>query len=102
MLEPGVLHLDRDVAAVLRHRAMDLREGRRGDWVLIDGGENLLGALASELLLEALIHLGEGLEGRLVRDDLERLDVGLRDTLIARSSLQGRHELCRLVIDTSV
>ena len=56
--DAGVLHLDRHVAAVEQRRAVDLADRRRGDRLLVEGGEDL-SERRLQLALDHLAHVGE-------------------------------------------
>ena len=58
----GPQHLDRDLAAVLEAGAMDLRDARRGDRLLVEVGEQLAHRLA-ELGLDRRLRPGANPNG---------------------------------------
>mmetsp|Transcript_10564 Transcript_10564/g.29860 ORF Transcript_10564/g.29860 Transcript_10564/m.29860 type:complete len:245 (-) Transcript_10564:377-1111(-) len=68
--ETRVLNLDRYLRAVLQDRPVNLGERCRGEGLVVHALEYLVEALHPKVLLDHVLHLGEGAERRLVADYL--------------------------------
>mmetsp|Transcript_34317 Transcript_34317/g.107548 ORF Transcript_34317/g.107548 Transcript_34317/m.107548 type:complete len:269 (-) Transcript_34317:220-1026(-) len=80
---------------------MDLSQGGGGDGNLIEAQEDVGGG-AAELAHDDGLHLSEGMVGGSVCEHSQHFHVGLGDPLVSCSSLQRRHELSRLGVETPV
>ena len=94
-VDPGVLDLDRDIAAVVEARLVDLADRGGGDRDRVEGLEDLVERVVV-LLLEDLLHVLEGDLGRRVAQLGELGLELLAELLVDEADVEERHHLAEL------